>query len=152
MKKLHFSILIDAPKENVWHMMLDEEPYKMWTSAFNPGGHYIGDWSKDSKMTFLGPDPETGEEGGMVAKIAENRPYEFISIQYVGMVKSGVEDIESKDAKKWSDGHENYTFVENNGRTEVQIDIDVPDEYVEMFNEMWVRALQKLKENTENEQ
>lgn len=37
MRKLNFSIVIDAPKEKVWHAMLDDRPYREWTGAFNPG-------------------------------------------------------------------------------------------------------------------
>jgi len=40
---------------------------------------------------------------------------------------------------------ENYTFKENDGTTEVFVDIDIEDEYVEMFNKMWLDALQRLK-------
>ena len=101
MKKLHFSIVINAPKEKVWHAMLDDKQYREWTKAFNPGdkpgafSYYRGDWSKGSKMLFLGPDPETGQEGGMVSRIAENKPYEYISIEHIGIVQNGIEDTTS---------------------------------------------------------
>ena len=100
MQKLRFSILINAPKEKVWHAMLDDKPYREWTAAFNPGSYYKGDWSKGSKILFLGPNPETGEEGGMVSRIAENKRYEFISIEHVGIVYNGVEDTTSDEARK----------------------------------------------------
>ena len=28
MQKLHFSMLINAPKDKVWHAMLDDQPYR----------------------------------------------------------------------------------------------------------------------------
>src|SRR5262245_9363061 len=74
MQKLHFSVVVNAPKEKVWHAMLDDESYREWTKAFNEGGYYQGSWEKGSKILFLGPDPETGKEGGMVSRIADNRP------------------------------------------------------------------------------
>lgn len=144
-QKLHFSIDINAPKEKVWHAMLDEETYGEWTKAFNEGSRFEGNWEKGSKIHFLGPDPETGEEMGMVSRIAENKPYEFISIEHLGMIKNGVEDMESEEVKKWVPSHENYTFKEKDGTTEVLVDIDIEDEYVKMFNEMWPDALQRLK-------
>lgn len=145
MKTLHFSTVIDAPKETVWHAMLDDAPYRDWTSAFQPGSYYVGDWSEGSKILFLGPDPEGGGEGGMVSRIAENREYEFISIEHLGVVTNGVEDTTSEVARAWAPAFENYTFRERDGATELRVDIDVVDEHISMFEEMWPRALDRLK-------
>lgn len=144
-QKLHYSIKINAPKEKVWHAMLDDEPYREWTEAFNKDSHYEGSWEKGSKIVFLGPDPETGEEGGMISRIAENKPYEFISIEHLGIMKNGVEVTEGEEVEKWAPAFENYTFKETDGGTEVLVDIDIEDEYVKMFDEMWADALQRLK-------
>jgi len=153
MKKLHCSIVIDAPKEKVWHAMLDDKPYREWTKVFNPAGsYYEGDWSEGSKILFLGPDPEHPESlGGMVSRIAKNTPYEYISIEHIGMIRDGAEDTESEEVKKWVPAFENYTFHEKGGGTEVLVDVDVADEYADMFNDMWPKALRKLKEVAERE-
>ena len=149
MQKLHFSMLINAPKDKVWHAMLDDQPYREWTKAFNEGSYYKGSWEKGSKILFLGPDPNTGEEGGMVSRIAENKPYKFISIEHLGIVQNGVEDTTSEAARKWAPAFENYTFNDQDGVTEVLVDIDVEDEHAQMFNEMWPKGLRKLKELAE---
>lgn len=149
MQKLHFSIHINAPREKVWHAMLDKEPYAEWTSVFGPGGSFTGDWSKGSKMLFLGPNPDNGKMGGMVSEIAENKPNEFLSIKHVGIIMNGVEDRDSADARKWTPAFENYTFDEKNGSTEVVVDTDTEESMVEMFHEMWPKALEKLKEIAE---
>lgn len=149
MQKLHFSITINAPKEKVWHTMLDDAPYREWTTAFNPGSYYKGSWEQGSKILFLGPDPKTGEEGGMVSRIAENRPYEFISIEHQGLVNNGVEDTTSDEAKKWAPAYENYTLKEDNGVTEVTVDMDSEESMTEEFSRMWPEALKKLKEVAE---
>ena len=144
-KKLHFSIVVNAPKEKVWHAMLDDKQYREWTRAFSPGSYYKGDWSKGSKMIFLGPDPETGNEGGMVSRIAENRPYEYISIEHIGIVQNGIEDTTSETARKWTPAFENYTFEDKDGATQVLVDMDADDEYEEVFNKMWPEGLKRLK-------
>jgi hypothetical protein len=149
MQKLHFSIEINAPKEKVWRTMLDDNTYREWTSAFSPGGYYKGDWNKGSKIVFVGLDPETGKEAGMVSRIAENKQYEYVSIEHVGIVMNGVEDTTSEEAKKWTPAFENYTFKDKDGKTEVLVDIDVADDHVEMFNNMWPDGLKKLKEIAE---
>ena len=149
MQKIHFSIVINAPKKKVWHTMLEDKTYREWTAAFNPGSYYKGDWNKGSKILFLGPDPQTGEESGMVSRIAENKPYEFISVEHLGIVHNGVEDTTSEDAKKWAPAFENYTFKKKDGTTEVLVDIDIDEKEAEMFNKMWPDALRKLKELAE---
>ena len=149
MQKLRFSTLIDAPKQKVWHTMLDDATYRDWTQTFNPGSYYKGDWSKGSRILFLGPDPETGEEGGMVARIAENRPYEFVSIEHLGIIEDGKEDTTSEAVRNWTPAFEDYAFKEQDGTTELVVEMDVADEYVEPFQQMWPNALQKLKELAE---
>ncbi len=146
MKKLHASILINAPREKVWEVMLSDATYREWTAAFNPGSYFVGDWSTGSKILFLGPNPDgTPGEGGMVSRIKENRRPEFMSVEHLGLVSNGVEDTESEAAKKWSPAFENYTFNEKDGGTELLIDIDVEEEYYAMFEEMWGKALPLLK-------
>jgi uncharacterized protein YndB with AHSA1/START domain len=149
MQKLHFSVTVNAPKKKVWDTMLQDATYRIWTSAFNPkGGWYEGDWSEGSKILFLGPG-EDGKLEGMVSRIAENRPHEYISIEHVGLMKDGKEDTTSDAVKKWAPAFENYTFTDRNGATEVLVDMDIDDDYKAMFEDMWPKALQKLKELAE---
>ena len=148
MQKLNFSIVINASKEKVWNTMLEDKTYRQWTEVFSPGSHFIGDWRKGSKILFLGPN-ENGEMGGMVSRIKENRLYEYISIEHLGMVQNGQEDTTSDAVKQWAGSLENYTFKSKDGKTELLVDMDINDEYKEMFEGMWPNALQKLKEISE---
>lgn len=149
MQTQHFSIKINAPKEKVWHAMLDDVTYREWTAAFNEGSYYEGNWEKGSKIRFLGPDPETGEIGGMVSRIAENKPYEFISIEHLGIINNGIEDTTSDEAKKWAPAYENYTFKEEDSTTELAVDSDTDEEHLDEFEKMWNAGLQRLKEIAE---
>lgn len=148
MKKMNYSIIINAPKEKVWHTMLEDKTYRIWTVVFSEGSHYLGNWQKGSKILFLGPD-ENGNKGGMVSCIKENRLYEYISIEHIGLIINGKEDLESEEVKKWAGAFENYTLKEKDGKTEILIDIDLNEDYIEMFNDMWPKALQKFKELSE---
>jgi L-rhamnose mutarotase len=148
MNKLHFSIVINAPKDHVWHTMLDQDTYRQWTEVFSPGSHYVGDWNQGSKIQFLGPD-QKGKMGGMVSIIKESKQYEFVSIEHVGLVNDGVEDTTSEAVKSWAGALENYTFSEKDGITEVSVEMDSNDEYEEMFRNTWPKALQRLKELAE---
>ncbi|MBL8030255.1 MAG: SRPBCC domain-containing protein [Candidatus Doudnabacteria bacterium] len=150
MQKLHFIVEINASKEKVWDTMLADQTYREWTLVFNPSGSYFkGDWSQGSKMLFVGTDPKTGKEGGMVSRVAENKPYEFLSIEHVGIMNEGIEDTTSEEAKKWTPSFENYTFSEKDGVTTVTVDMDSAEVMAEEFSKMWPQGLQKLKELAE---
>ncbi len=144
MTDLHYTIHINTSREKVWDTMLGDVTYREWSSAFMPGSYFKGDWSEGSKMLFLGPDPDGGKEGGMVAMVKENRPQEFVSLEYHAEIRDGVE------TPMEGTGSENYTLEDNDGGTEVIIDLlNLPEEYKDMFNDMWPKALEKLKEIAE---
>lgn len=145
MEKLRQTILIHAPRSRVWDVMLADDTYRDWTSAFHPGSYYKGDWSEGSKILFLGPGPDGTGEGGMVSRIRENRPHEFISIEHLGIVQNGVEDTESDAAKAWAPAYENYTFAGRNGGTELTIEMDIQADERENFEKLWTNALARLK-------
>lgn len=148
MKRLQFSIDINAPKEKVWHTMLNQETYRAWTDVFMPGSHYLGDWNTGSKILFVAPDT-SGNVAGMVSRIKENRQYAYVSIEHLGFVQDGKEDTSSEAVKAWAGALENYTFTESNGKTNVLVELDTAEEHIEMFEDTWPTALEKLKKLAE---
>lgn len=144
MEKLRQSIFINAPRARVWDVMLADDTYRDWTSAFHPGSYYKGDWSEGSKILFLGPSEGSGE-GGMVSRIRQNRRHEFISVEHLGIVQNGVEDTESAAAKAWAPAYENYTFADSNGGTELTIEMDIQADEKANFEKLWAAALARLK-------
>jgi hypothetical protein len=148
MKKLQFNISIQAPVSAVYNIMLgisSKSTYEQWTAMFNPTSTYEGNWKKGSKMLFIGVD-EKGEKGGIVSKIAENIPHQFVSIQHYGLVNAGKEITEGAEVEKWANGFENYSFEENNEVTTVKVEIDATEEFIDFMNETYPKALNKLKE------
>jgi hypothetical protein len=148
MKKLQFKISIHAPVKKVYIVMLgikSKSTYEQWTAMFNPTSTYEGNWEKGSKMLFIGVD-EKGEKGGIVSKIAENIPNQFVSIQHYGLVNAGKEITEGAEVEKWANGFENYSFEENNEVTTVKVEIDATEEFIDFMNETYPKALNKLKE------
>lgn len=144
METLHFEISIDANVENVFSTMIDEEHYREWTAEFNPTSHFVGSWEKGAKIVFLGTD-EDGNEGGMIGRIKENIPNQFLSIEYLGIIQNGQEITSGADVEGWLGCTENYTFTEKNGSTLVGVDLDSNQEFMSYFNETWPKALNKLK-------
>ena len=148
MEKLQFNISIHAPVSAVYNIMLgisSKSTYEQWTAMFNPTSTYEGNWEKGSKMLFIGVD-EKGEKGGIVSKIAENIPHQFVSIQHYGLVNAGKEITEGAEVEKWANGFENYSFEENNEVTTVKVEIDAAEEFIDFMNETYPKALNKLKE------
>jgi uncharacterized protein YndB with AHSA1/START domain len=143
MQRLNYSITIDAPREKVWHTMLDDTTYREWAAMFAPGSHYVGDWSEGSKILFLGPG-ESGE-GGVSSSVRVSRPYEYVSLEHRGLVVNGEEDLESEAAKEWAGFQENYTFKDLGGKTELLVELDTDDENKDMFEAQWPKALEVLK-------
>jgi uncharacterized protein YndB with AHSA1/START domain len=142
---LTFETIIHAPPEKVWNTMLADATYRIWTLEFNPAGSwYEGNWEEGSKMKFIGPS-EDGSQGGMLSRIKENRPYEFISIEHYGFIENGKEVTDSPSILEWTPSYENYTFTEAGDDTKLTVEMQSTQEFAEMFNDMWPRALEKLK-------
>ncbi|MDZ4746815.1 MAG: SRPBCC domain-containing protein [bacterium] len=140
MEKLEMTVKIKAPKEHVYKTMLEDATYREWTSVFVEGSHYIGSWEKGSTILFVDPKGQ-----GMAAIVEEHRPAEFVSTMFTGLVLDGVEDTESDEAKAIIGAHENYTFTEVDGVTELRVDLDTTEDYKEMFDGVYPKALELLK-------
>ncbi|MBO9564350.1 MAG: SRPBCC domain-containing protein [Niastella sp.] len=140
MEKLIFTTTINAPREKVWSVLWDDATYRQWTTAFSESSHAVTDWKKGSKVLFL---DDSGS--GMVSRIAENIPNEYMSIEHLGEVQGGVEDTVSEKIKVWAGAHENYTLKATGNGTELTMDMDITDEFREMFEKMWPKAMDNIK-------
>lgn len=143
MQKLHHSITIDAPREHVYKVMLEKPTYDEWTKVFLPDpssdASFEGSWEQGSEIKFV-----DGEGNGMLATVAENRPGEFLSLKHHAMVEKGTETKIDPPA------YENYTFTDEDGTTTLDVEVDMDEQYAEMMDEMWPKALNKLKEIAES--
>lgn len=149
MKHLHLSTSIQAPREQVWDTMLNEATYREWTKAFNPGSSYEGSWEQGSSIRFYGTDESGSGILGMSSRIVESRRPERVSIEHLGILTKEGEDRTSDLARAWAGVHERYTFVEQDGGTELVIDSDVAETEYETMEAMWQKALVRLKELAE---
>src|SRR5688572_9833009 len=146
MKTLEFKVKINANKKKVWDTMLSPHTYTEWVSASWPGSTYEGSWEKGENIRFASPG-----QGGTLATITDNKPYEVINAEHVAVINpDGSEDRKSEVAKGWIGTTERYTFKENKGKTVVKVEIDTTPEWENMFTEGWPNALAKLKELCES--
>ena len=145
MEKMIFTQQINASKEKVWNILWKHASYRKWTSPFCEGSYAVTDnWKEGSKVLFLSPGGD-----GMVSKVEANRPNEYMSFLHLGEVKNGVEDTESEKVKQWAGVHENYTLTEEAGVTLLTIDMDMIDEMKEYLLDAWPKALEQVKQLSE---
>jgi hypothetical protein len=139
-KTLNFSVFIQCPHRMVWDTMLGSEGYKVWAAAFFEGSYFAGSWAEGQKIQFLVPGGD-----GMVAIIAENRPYDYVSVRHIGEISGGVEDTTSTKVQSWAPAYENYTFVESGDGTEVRVSLDTILDWEKHMLDTYPKALVVLK-------
>lgn len=147
--RIKFNIFIQAPAEKVYKTMIHPDHYTTWTEPFNPGSYFEGTWGKGSEILFLGPD-QHGKIGGMVATIAENIPAKFISIKHLGLYLDGAKIISGEQVKSWAGAHENYFFIPKENGTLLYVELDTNEDFRAMFEGVWPKALQVLKDICES--
>ena len=143
MQSQQFTITINAPISKVRDTMLNHPTYESRTEVFSPGSTY--QWTREQWSDIMFWD---GHGEGMLAQIAENRLHEYISIAHKWEIMKNKETGELETKLYDGGGFENYTF-NSISDTETKIDVEltaIPDEYADMFNDMWPKALQVLKD------
>lgn len=145
MQQLHFNILINAPREKVWNVLFGKDTYQKWARAFSENSAAETDWKKGSKAFFT-----DGSNSGMASRITESIPNEYLEITHEGLLTNGKEDYSAPEAKVWAGAKETYTLKDRNGKTELLIHTDSAEEYMDMFNTAWPKALDAVKQLSEN--
>ncbi len=147
MKKTQFRIGINAPPSEVYNKMLgihNKDTYSQWAKIFNPTSRYEGDWEEGSKIAFIGTSEE-GKQEGIFCIITKNIPNQYLSMRTQGLIEDGVEIAEGPGLDQWQNLEESYWFDETNGATNLTIEVEIPDDHVEIFSSLWPKALEKLK-------
>lgn len=144
MKLLQFEQHIHTPVEKVYQTMLEQESYKQWTSAFNAGSFYKGNWEKGSKILFVGINNE-GKEEGMVSFIKEHIPNREVWIEHAGFIRDEKELMEGPDVEPWAGCLESYFFIPAGEQTIVKVTMESNMEYASYFESAWPKALEILK-------
>lgn len=150
MKKIHYQIDVQAPVKKVVERMLSKDTYKLWAAEFNPTSDFEGGWNTGDKIYFTACD-EAGKKSGMVAKVVEHTPNKLVSLRHYGILEDGVEITEGPAVEGWAGAMENYYYEEQDGVTNVRIECETHDDYIDYFDTAWPKALQKLKEIAEKE-
>lgn len=144
LKKISFSTIINATKEKVWAVLWSDETYKAWTSVFCEGSYAVSDWNEGSKILFL-----DGKGSGMYSTIAKKITGGFMSFKHIGVVKDNIEQPLDEQTKSWSGSTENYTLKETAGVTELTIELDVVESFMDYFTKTFPVAMENIKKLAE---
>lgn len=143
-KTIKQSIDINAPKENVWDVLVNNEKNKKWLELFSPGSSTETDWKEGSRAIF-----KDSSGRGIIGHIAQSKAGELVDIEYDGFIEGDKEDYESEGAKAYKGTHEVYRLSEQNGVTHLDISSEMQDDYYEEMSSKWIVALNKIKELAE---
>ncbi len=150
MNKISKSIIINASPEVIWETITDPRKYQDWTYVFGGNSYFEGGWNEGDAIHFLTKDEE-GNLQGMVAEIAKSRYPAFISIRHLGyMADDESADTANESLKSLAPAYENYTLdLMDDGQTKFTVDVDTQEEYMEMFEDAWPKALELVKSISE---
>lgn len=140
MKNVKFLININAPKEKVWDTLWNDATYRQWTSVFAPDSHAVSDWKQGSNIKFI-----DGKGDGMFSIIEKKIPNQQMTFKHLGELKNGVEE-----KKDWAGAMENYFLNETNETTELNIEMDINEEFEKYFSETFPKAVELIKQISEN--
>jgi uncharacterized protein YndB with AHSA1/START domain len=146
MTKLRLEREINTTPEKLWHLLWTNETYREWASLFAEGSDAITDWQQGSRVLFT-----DGKNNGMVAEIAERREPEYMAFRHLGMMKDGVEDLESEEVKKWAGAIESYTLEPTGeNKTRLTMEMDIAEDYHEYFEKIWPLVFDKISQMAES--
>lgn len=145
MRVIAKSIEIKAPKEKVWNVLINDKSTRIWYAAFGDGIRAETDWKVGSKAVFL-----DNKNSGLISKVVVNKPGETLSVEHQGIVMEGKEDYESEMARGVKGGLETYLLSDKNGNTQLSVESDMAEGMFESMSLSWDKALQKIKELSEN--
>jgi uncharacterized protein YndB with AHSA1/START domain len=134
------SIEVNAPKEKVWEVLLNDKFTRIWYAEFMEGSKAETDWKVGSKAKFT-----DGKGEGIVGTVIENIPNKIISVEYQGIVAGGIEDYHSEIAQAVKGSRETYQLTEKDGVTHILVEVDMGEAYYEMMSVAWDKALEKIK-------
>jgi uncharacterized protein YndB with AHSA1/START domain len=144
MKKLNFSVQIDAPKEKVWEALWNDQNYRDWTTVFCEGSYMESDWKEGGKTRFLMP-----EGSGMYSTIDKLIKNEVLSFKHIGEIKNGEDQPIDDATKNWTGALESYYLKENAGTTNLVVELDITEDHAQYFQDVFPKGLQKVKEIAE---
>jgi len=144
MKKIQFSIEINAAKENVWNTLWSDATFRDWANVIDEGTYIKGIMKEGNEIQFI----SSVNGYGVTSLIEILSPNEFVLFRHSADTK---ENGEQEREKEWTGGEESYSLIEKNGITTLLVKMDIPHVQEETFNDRFPRALERVKTLAESE-
>jgi hypothetical protein len=146
MKTLSYKININATPEKVWQSLWQLENYKIWTNPFCEGSYYKTDsFTEGNKIHLLTPSGE-----GMYSILDRIDENHFMAFKHLGDIKNFEEIPLTNETGNWSGAMETYTLNKTDNGTELTVNVDTIEKYIDFMNNTFPLALNELKRISEN--
>lgn len=141
MIELQFSVDIHATREKVWDTLWQDKTLREWAGLVDPGTYMVGELNEGETVQFL-----SAEGYGVTSLVAKMIPNEYVLFRH----QADTQDSGSQAREdQWTGGSESYTLTNQNGVTTLAMVCDVPAELEEIMNDSYPKALQRVKELSE---
>lgn len=142
MKELQFSVTINASQDRVWRTLWGASTFTQWASVIDPQTYMKGELIEGEKVEFISAQGGYGVTS-LVAKV--QAPKYLLLKHQADTQDEGVNERE----QEWTGGEESYVLEEADGLTTLTVTFGVPPTQEAYFEDIYPKALQKLKELTE---
>jgi len=138
MRKLHFTIAIQASKERVWNTLWEDKTFRDWASNIDEGTYMEGVMIEGNEVQFI----SFVNGYGVTSLVEKLIPNEFVLFRQMADTKdSGERERENE----WTGGTESYSLAEKDAITTLTVDMDVPPGQEENFKNSLPKALERVK-------
>ncbi len=144
MDTLEFTVEVNAGPAKVRRVLHHDDEFRIWAGAFGEGFYEMGHRTEGGAVRFLTPDGQ-----GMVSRIGETRPGEFLSRKHIVVVRDGVDDTDSAEARVWTPAHETYRLARMEGGTQLRVAVEIPEDNRGFVEETCSNALARIQDLAE---
>ncbi|MFN7161189.1 MAG: SRPBCC domain-containing protein [Candidatus Gracilibacteria bacterium] len=137
---MQHSIQINASKEKVWDVLWSDKSFRDWANIIDEGTYIDGDLQEGKEVNVM-----SASGYGVTVKVEKLTPYQFLLFKQVADIKVGKDGAVEKREKEWEGGSESYELKEKEGKVELIITEDVPENLVEYFDEKLPEVLERIK-------
>jgi hypothetical protein len=143
MKPFQFSISIHASRERVWKTLWEDKTYRDWANFIDEGTYMVGELKAGNEVQFI----SSSSGYGVTSYVESLIPNVFVKLRHMADTKDmGNQNRENE----WTGGTESYSLTDADGITTLTAEMDLPPELVELFQTIFPKALERVKELAEN--
>lgn len=142
MKKMQFTIEIEATHEHVWKTLWNDITFRDWSSIIDEGTFMLGTMKEGSEVQFI----SSINGYGVTSTIEKMIHSQYVLFRHQADTKEKGQDTREME---WTGGQESYSLEVVDNITRLTVNMDVPIHQEETFANLVPRALERVKELAE---